>query len=192
MRNTLSKNQIRRKFELPGHLPGVGIVTSDGIAPYQSTGFIGEHCYYFRSRNGTTTLELGSAGVEEFEYASDVYYSAKVHKPYEGNNSLMTGLKLLIPKLAPSPYFYLFPANEIRAKETEAGWVWESTSTPSFLGRDGFSPEEAYKNLRIDEKFPEKWEARNVLPFPLNHDYRVFPETVPDFWEIANTPLFKD
>ena len=173
--NTRQTRRDVLKAELESQIVGLTIEYFGGHTPYQSEGTLGEYFYYFRSRNGNTTLRLmlnrhPDPDDPTYNILGEAYWSAEKDSNHEtGNNSIVANFTTdeqftvteittdeqfaalmleLFQKLERAPFNYEFSGNRVSFRSTDYG-----TAVPYVTGEDnlyhssGHSAEEAYAGL---------------------------------------------
>ena len=165
-------------------IPSLSLESAGGVCPFQADGTLDGYQFYFRYRNGSMTLRVGSNDGDLF---FKPMYSASMEYGDEYGGSLSSEqfeevFTTLVKELKKSDIFWEF------AGTFTQDYLRNKAGDPSKMGAWGRTAEEAWKalNERVSEDITaEQWQeylrVYGLRFEPITVDDRTFPETDPDF-----------
>jgi hypothetical protein len=185
-------------------IPGVVITSAGGIMPFQVEGYLNDHPFYYKERDGDARLNVGAVDGPA-PYLGDCIYTSKtdVEEFRRGPGWISTFMNL-IEALARSHFLYEFEGKKVIMPNNESDKNLDNITVAEGITEIyktwGHSPEEALayhytsgKGVLVDhygwqlEYYDKMIELEDINPIPLNKDERVIPEPVfevraPEIW----------
>lgn len=178
---------------LADRIPGLIISSADGIACYQAEGLLHGLPFYFKAKQGSASLSVGSvSGGFPYLPGDALYFSDHFDCSYLMSHEEFEELMLkMVPTLKRAPILWEFPCRKL--EYVDGKWTGKATDEMDMELGWGHTPEEGYEATKETSAYLEQhgisvetqkrmWDVREVSPLPSpTTQLKEWPETDPEF-----------
>lgn len=165
---------------------GLFLKSAGGMVPFQANGTLHGLPFYYRARGTSVSLIITDAEALD----ANLLYSAAIRTDEPETMDFTEGMRTLMPMLKRSEIMWYFPCKQLVFDVDNRTSYRVSQTGHDVVSAYGGTAEEAYERTKeklpywsmngyTDEMQEEMWLAKEILPTPLNEDYRKFPENFP-------------